>query len=345
MSELVILDEVMKRIQLKGDLIHVPKPCDYFHLIGGTSTGGSVIISHSINIACGKTHVSHLRFSVQELTQLHCSLVAIMLGRLKMSTEDALKAYDSFASKIFSKANKNKFNLTERYGAVALEQAVQELVEDQSKGRPFMRDSRPSHAKGRAFVCTMPLQDRNTTVRLRTYKVEGDRFLKCKVYEAARATTAASTYFKPMVLKNDQGKEEEFVDAALGRNNPITVLTEEAISLFGTQRRLGCVVSLGTGSRKAELVQARAVREMGKQIVSLLKVMKEFTTDTRRDHEQMELKFKDFPGVYFRFDVEGYVCSDTLPWSLSSLATIPINSANSSDEVELKESASTSGKR
>ncbi|ROW01599.1 hypothetical protein VSDG_02235 [Cytospora chrysosperma] len=228
-----------------------------------------------------------------------------MLGRLEMSTEEALEAYDSFASKIFSKANKNKFNLTERYGAVALEQTVQQLVEDQSKGRPLMRDSRPNHAKGRAFVCTMPLQDRNTTVRLRTYDVEGDRFPKCKVYEAARATTAASTYFKPMILKDNQGMEQEFVDAALGRNNPINVLPEEAISLFGTQRRLGCVVSLGTGSRKAELVQARAVREMGKQIVSLLKVMKEFTTDTRRDHEQMEMKFNNFPGVYFRFDVEG----------------------------------------
>lgn len=46
MSELVILDEVMKRIQQKGDFAKVPKPCDYFHLIGGTSTGGSVTNLH-----------------------------------------------------------------------------------------------------------------------------------------------------------------------------------------------------------------------------------------------------------------------------------------------------------
>ncbi|KAK7737416.1 hypothetical protein SLS53_006489 [Cytospora paraplurivora] len=270
-SELVILDELMKRLQQKGDFIELPKPCDWFHLIGGTSTGG---------------------------------LVAIMLGRLEMSTTEALSAYDNFASKIFSKNNKNTLNITERYGAEALELTVKQLVEDQGKGVQ-MRDSRPKHAKGRAFVCTMPLQDRNTTVRLRTYEVEGDRFPDCKIYEAARATTAASTYFKPMTLKDDRGNEGEFVDAALGRNNPITVLTEEAIKLFGTQRRLGCMVSLGTGSRRAELMQARARRETGKQFLSLLKVMKESTTDTQRDHSQMVLKFKNFPGIYFRFDVKG----------------------------------------
>lgn len=30
----------MRRMQQKGNLAKVPKPCDYFHLIGGTSTGG-----------------------------------------------------------------------------------------------------------------------------------------------------------------------------------------------------------------------------------------------------------------------------------------------------------------
>lgn len=37
-----------------------------------------------------------------KLTHLDYSLVAIMLGRLEMSTTEALTAYDSFASKIFS---------------------------------------------------------------------------------------------------------------------------------------------------------------------------------------------------------------------------------------------------
>jgi len=39
-SELVILHEVMKRIQNVAKLDQLPRPKDYFHMIGGTGTGG-----------------------------------------------------------------------------------------------------------------------------------------------------------------------------------------------------------------------------------------------------------------------------------------------------------------
>lgn len=39
-SELVILDEIMRRIQFDLHLPYFPRPRDYFHLIGGTTTGG-----------------------------------------------------------------------------------------------------------------------------------------------------------------------------------------------------------------------------------------------------------------------------------------------------------------
>ncbi len=39
-SELFILDEIMKRVQAHKSLPNTPKPCEYFDLIGGTSTGG-----------------------------------------------------------------------------------------------------------------------------------------------------------------------------------------------------------------------------------------------------------------------------------------------------------------
>jgi len=40
MSELIILDEIMHRVQRKGNLATVPLPADYFDMICGTSTGG-----------------------------------------------------------------------------------------------------------------------------------------------------------------------------------------------------------------------------------------------------------------------------------------------------------------
>lgn len=39
-SELVILDRIMRRLQEKEGLDELPKPCDYFDLMAGTSTGG-----------------------------------------------------------------------------------------------------------------------------------------------------------------------------------------------------------------------------------------------------------------------------------------------------------------
>lgn len=35
-----MLDCIMRRLQKKTHLEELPRPCDYFDMIGGTSTGG-----------------------------------------------------------------------------------------------------------------------------------------------------------------------------------------------------------------------------------------------------------------------------------------------------------------
>lgn len=44
-SSLLILERIMERIRDVQHLDHVPRPCEHFHLIGGTSTGGCVYMT------------------------------------------------------------------------------------------------------------------------------------------------------------------------------------------------------------------------------------------------------------------------------------------------------------
>jgi len=96
-----MLDYLMKAI----DSINPPKPCEFFDMIGGTSTGG---------------------------------LIAIMLGRLHMTVDEAIEAYLSLSKEVF--APKHKFNklaslanamkLKGLCSSAALEAAVKAQVED-----------------------------------------------------------------------------------------------------------------------------------------------------------------------------------------------------------------------
>ncbi|KAH8748437.1 acyl transferase/acyl hydrolase/lysophospholipase [Diaporthe sp. PMI_573] len=68
-SSLLILENIMERIRESQGLNQVPRPCDYFDLIGGTSTGG---------------------------------IIAIMLGRLRMTVDECIQAYDKVGQAAFT---------------------------------------------------------------------------------------------------------------------------------------------------------------------------------------------------------------------------------------------------
>ncbi|KAJ7127906.1 acyl transferase/acyl hydrolase/lysophospholipase [Mycena epipterygia] len=62
LSELLILERMMYRIQVEGRLDTQPSPCECFELIGGSGTGG---------------------------------IIVLMLGRLQMSVKDTISAYET----------------------------------------------------------------------------------------------------------------------------------------------------------------------------------------------------------------------------------------------------------
>ena len=78
------------------------------------------------------------------------------------------------------------------------------------------------------FVCAVRGNNDAIAV-IRSYKSRAnDRlFDVCKIWEAARATSAASRLFEPITIGPFQQK---FVDGALRHNNPIDLVDQESSS-------------------------------------------------------------------------------------------------------------------
>jgi ankyrin repeat protein len=94
----------------------------------------------------------------------------------------------------------------------------------------------------KTFVVSTYLDGTGTTaVRMRAFGTLTDDPFEAKVWEAARATSAAPTFFQPMVIDGIR-----YGDGGTGWNNP----TEEAIDeahIIWPKRPIGCLISIGTG--------------------------------------------------------------------------------------------------
>jgi patatin-like phospholipase/acyl hydrolase len=107
LSSLVILKRIMHVLHRKAGIEEDKpfRPCEHFDIIAGTSTGG---------------------------------LIAIMLGTLRMSVDEAIQSYLALAPKIFPKEGFVSGNLftkvikgvrgTARFDATALENEVKKMV-------------------------------------------------------------------------------------------------------------------------------------------------------------------------------------------------------------------------
>jgi hypothetical protein len=87
-----------------------------------------------------------------------------------------------------------------------------------------------------------------------TEAVDQDDF-SCRIWEAASATVAAPIFFEPVTIKPSG---VEFVDGGLRRNNPINEIGRECHDIKAWKdKRIGCLVSLGTGWTDPAEVPAR----------------------------------------------------------------------------------------
>ena len=138
----------------------------------------------------------------------------------------------------------------------------------------------------------------NLAVLLRTYQSH-ESHIKCKIWEAARATSAAPTFFKRIEIGN--GKQP-FIDGGLGRNNPTRLVLDEAERLFGA-REIGCLVSIGTG--QGEIINIPKPGRFQQVIpTNVINALKSIATDCEETHEEVLKHFASLPNTYFRLNVE-----------------------------------------
>jgi len=138
-------------------------------------------------------------------------------------------------------------------------------------------------------------------VKLRSYynpRRSNDLLKTTKIWEAGRATSAASTFFEPIEIGPNS---EPFVDGATGTNNPIRELWTEASDVWRKegplQDDIQCLVSIGTG--------APALHAFGSKLLQLARSLKEIATETEKTAEKFGEEHwqlvKD--SRYFRFNV------------------------------------------
>ncbi|KAL2886900.1 Vegetative incompatibility protein HET-E-1 [Ceratocystis lukuohia] len=124
---------------------------------------------------------------------------------------------------------------------------------------------------------------------LRTY-YNPESLTACKIWEVARATSAAITLFDSIKL----GREEiQFIDASYGYNNPCEALITEA-KIHSSGRNI-IILSIGTGHGD--------VVEISDSRGSVLEALKKMASSSKTTELRLRERYNN-PGVYYRFNVE-----------------------------------------
>jgi patatin-like phospholipase/acyl hydrolase len=199
LASLMIVKHLMQRLESqRGGRV---EPWQEFDMIAGTSTGG---------------------------------LTAIMLGRLRMPVDDCIDAYKRLSRTIFAPVHSqsnvvgravSKLKAEGKFESEPLERVVKEMCRERGLSESqLLKDGLADSPK--VFVCAAQGANSDAVV-IRSYPSGSgewdDLYDVCRIWEAARATSAASTFFEPIEIGH-----QLYVDGALRYNNPIEKADQES---------------------------------------------------------------------------------------------------------------------
>lgn len=223
-------------------------PCHYFDYIAGTSTGG---------------------------------LSAIMLGRLRMSTTEAVSQYTRFGNTVFGKArwfHERSFLFFPRakFATRKVEEAILDVINQKLKKhnsevkawKPRQEPFKTCDGQCRVMVVAFSIDSKagiDNSYLFRSYDHEDPEWSSKSehlnpgpaypgpIINAARATSAAPLYIEPIEFDG-----RKFFDGGLGANNPAKIALKEVYQMHARPPNL--LLSIGTGEKPPKAPKSKRQR-------------------------------------------------------------------------------------
>ncbi|KAI5201351.1 FabD/lysophospholipase-like protein [Aureobasidium subglaciale] len=305
-------DEVGQAQSSSVEEYDLPLPCDYFNFMFGTSTGG---------------------------------IISIMLGRLRMNIVDCIDVYDNLSSRIFAKKQPFYFAGRNKYDCLELERIIKAVVKDHAQQRgtdepqledPLIINEENRSQNGRGARQRIPCRVGVLAMRedATNHKYENvhlfrsyhnpthysgrrrserkalvlnlDNQQSASISKVARATSAAPTYFRPVMIEG-----LKYIDGGVEVNNPAQHAWAEAGSMHQYHPAGPCpnsashsgirfLVSIGTGLQASQRVTSGGLLIL--KLRSLLKKALKAMTDPEPVHDWMTQAAN--ASIYYRFNVD-----------------------------------------
>jgi hypothetical protein len=227
------------------------------------------------------------------------------------TVDDAIARYTELSKTVFTATlNSNAAKFDHKVLESTLKSVIIESPRNLQPDAPL---EEPSTCK--TFVVAIRTRGGGAAAhRMRTYNTDTTDASSARIWEAARATSAAPTFFESITING-----VKYGDGGTGWNNPTAEAIAEAHSIW-PGRRVGCLLSLGTGLEDAiqlndgsdnisEGFSKSLLQKLAPKASFQLEVAKYYVaslTSCEKVHRDVSEKFADriFPNVnYFRFNV------------------------------------------
>ncbi|KAI1354102.1 acyl transferase/acyl hydrolase/lysophospholipase [Xylaria sp. FL0043] len=237
-------------------------------------------------------------------------LLAIMLGRLKMPEKESMETFQNYCGMIFGRS----FRVSRLLGGIVLPLYSDRLLikatklvvgefdpsPEAKKWRRNMFSAPGEHCKTaalaieqknklsdilyvfRSFDFNPTRRDAAVVPESREPRLADD----CQIWQVARATSAAPTYFSPIEING-----RCFMDSGIGTNNPAAVALYE-VGLLNETMKTTLLISIGTGS-------SRPASRFG--TFSRLRALVNTATETEETHHRLSALTEQSGDPYFRF--------------------------------------------